>query len=882
MQSPDIPVDEVFNWLEEAGGYCYRLELGDHLVIHAALDTESNRQHGVLERRDGSARAEVFFEQGQGYGRRARSGPFRRVDGPPLPDHLRLLLEILKDTAEVETHVSDGLLRVDWEVTATPIQRDPAGFFTRLFADHEGPEARRLESALAERTAGVRIEASATFYLEDPWLRNVGIKVTLRDGVFEAFLSFEPGPVDLPGLPAAALEAPEETYPLALFLLDIPAWGWSATHNHGPWAQASLDLVEKTDTDGAYATLYDGVWSNGRFDYAAAKSGKGPIAGKHHPLIFGAIHEDTKDLPKIPYEDWFLSDDAYKLNQAHYAKQPYLRDYHHFGGEGTGLKDKWYFFFREFEDGATPDTTSAGDRFYSARDWGFGGGRIDAKLNRLTFCDAIEQFNQNSFDGRRRAYLMLGHVLHLLQDQGMPDHARLVDHAGSGKAEIDIFKYYCPILAAEIALLACAACSVFCPFCTIVGFAATEGICMGLVNPKEVGYEKLTADNLPSIPAAKVAHKPDYDSYFSGLATYSDTATTLKSALGCGSLTLPPLPTIPNINPDIDASDPKETKPYFDLTDKLLPEVIGYGAGMLRHFHDVVNPPPFVQRLAIVQWQAGDRPRGFAEFDKNNKDHCLRYNAEWRPSGGGRVLKITENQQISQDRNIYFFVQFGPTEVAPDTGRKMSVARLHVQGKNLSTGGTLNDEVILHRDFDPAVGHYYWGTYQPVNCMNDPNTFAISITGRDLGAHLMSRKVPGDVLDAAPSTVPYVDAATSPDFLLKNYQPGPDLHHKFTVGRLEWSGFVAVPQQVKVGRVAFVQLDVNQLRRDCAWELRPGPVTCPVTWKIETKLKWVELVRGRLRIRPDRSLTPPGTYPIVITCSLGVFSDTKTITATVL
>lgn len=55
-----------------------------------------------------------------------------------------------------------------------------------------------------------------------------------------------------------------------------------------------------------------------------------------------------------------------------------------------------------------------------------------------------------------------------------------------------------------------------------------------------------------------------------------------------------------------------------------------------------------------------------------------------------------------------------------------------------------------------------------------------------------------------------------------------------------------------------------------------------MTWKVETKPKWFELVWGRLRIRPDRSLTPPGTYPIVITCMLGVFSDTKTITATVL
>jgi hypothetical protein len=875
MKTPKIPIQEISERLKEVGGYKYSFELGDQIKIEAKLDIKNNRQHAFISRQDGSAKTEVFWEQGKGYGRRLPASGWRRIEGNPFPDYLDSILKILKNVRNPSTEQRGCLLNVDWQVEDSPLQKNPDDFFERIIGQTDSAEGRRILRRLTERALDFSQKMSVTFDLERNWMRNASSTVYLHDKVFDAFIAFELGPIDIPGLPEAALSAPERGAPLGLFLLNIPPWGWSAHLNHGPWAQAAIDLIETTDKVGKYDTVYNGIWSNDKYDDAAARSGKGLIKNKHHPIVFGAVYEDSGDLPSTPYHDWFISDKAYGLNKKHYAAKPYLRDFHHFGGESLGLQDKWYFFFRELEDGETPATTKPGGRFYSARDWGFGGGRIDPKLNRLTFCDAIDQFNQYTFDGRRRAYLMLGHVVHLLQDQGMPDHARLVDHAGSSKAEVDIFKYYCPLLATEIAALACAGCTFFCFACSIAAFGIAEGVCMGLVNSDEVGYEKLIADNPPKIPAANVINNHDYDSFFSAIANFSDNATALKSALGCSGLTLPPLPTIPNINPDINANDPVETKPFYNLTETLLPQIIGYGAGMIQYFHEVVNPPSFVQRLAIVQWQPGDKPREFAFFS-NDKEHCLRYDAKWERVGTGRSLKIVKKQKVSPGRPIYFFVQFGPAEVEPDTGRRMSQASLHLKRMGL------NDEVSLTKDYDPTVGYYYWGSYNPINCTNDPITLTVEIAGRDLGAHLSTRNLPGNELDSNPVKIPYIDSSKSPDFPWIDYQPGPDVNHTITVGKLEWNGFTAEPSNLTVGREGFVKISVNQLHRDCAWEQYPGPVTCPVTWKVQTTLQDVELVRGGLRIKPDRQICAPGKYQISITCSLGVYHQTRIVMVTLL
>ncbi len=909
MPVPEELLEKIEALTQELNRYSYLLELPEGISIHTTLDRQNNRQHAKLSFNRKPAGVEVFWEQKKGYARKLTCDIWHRLEGAPYPDLLERTVAMLRAVEEPVLDEIDGTISIGWHVDSAPIKDDPAAFFDCFFGEATSDQIERFKQVASELSETLDQEIIVQIDAKTHEILNVSVRSNLQDIEHEMFVGFLAGSVDLPGLPETALDPAEPALPAFMLLFDLPKWGWSQTINHGPWAQASLDLIESEDDKQKYTAVTNKIWSSEKFNLKAAQAngGTSPSPAKHHPIVLGSVFEDYGDLPAKPYTDWFVDDANYKNDAKYYAAQPYERDYHHYGGGAEGVMFRWYFPLRQIEDGGKmPLPTKLGPRYYSARDWGFGGGRIDPKLNRLTFIEAIRQYNQNTFEGRRRAYLMLGHALHLLQDQGQPDHARLVDHAGSSKSEDEIFDYVCPIIAGEIAIIVagsmplCVGLAYF--GCLAGAFTVAMTACKSTVNPNQVGYEKLIKEYPPKAAANKALHAADYDNFFEKMAKFSDSATAMKSALGCSSLTVGPFPTVPNINPDIDSKNPKETKPYLDLTKKLIPKIIGYGAGLIQHFHQIVNPPPIVQRLAIVQWEPGDKPKEFAVFNPKDKDHCLRYDAEWAPSGKGRVLKIKKlknKNRVSNDRAIYIFVQFGPTEVVPDTGRRMKETMLRIRGKDLFTGKTIDEEVILTEDHDPKVGTYYWGSYLPRNCSKDPMSMTIEVSGKDSGVHLEARDFPGDELDSDPSTIAIVDSAGSPKFPFKNYVPGTDTTHGFIIGKLEWNGFsMQFPQpgfetekeakphrrsaDCTVGKECFITLAIHQQRRDCVWELQPGRVTCPVAWKVETKLQDVELVGGGIRIRPNRRICKPGIYSIAITCKLGSLSHTEVVKVRVL
>ena len=62
---------------------------------------------------------------------------------------------------------------------------------------------------LTKRALDFQQRIRATFDLERDWLRPASSTVHLQNKIFDAFITFELGPVDIPGLPEAALAAPE-------------------------------------------------------------------------------------------------------------------------------------------------------------------------------------------------------------------------------------------------------------------------------------------------------------------------------------------------------------------------------------------------------------------------------------------------------------------------------------------------------------------------------------------------------------------------------------------------------------------------------------------------------------------------------------------------
>ena len=650
--------------------------------------------------------------------------------------------------------------------------------------------------------------------------------------------------------------------------------GWCGK-NHGTWTQRAIQLIQDTEAEPLekrkYTEIYDPDWSSEAFTEQVAKAKGNPDYEKHHPTVLGSVFEDCSPDEPLPnfYDTWFKSDPNGNPNTKYYYDKTGWRDYHHFGGREIGLKHQWYFMFR----GSPSSRPKPGDRYYSARDWGYGGGRLtDPKHNRLTFTEAIRQYHRYSIDGKRTAYLMLGHAVHLLEDVGQPDHAKLVAHPGSSYTELGAYKEYkyCEIIASAGAYVCLEASGWSCLFglCCAGVWGTLFAICRESLSDNKVGYERLITymdkwsidkkSVQKGIEATNVVHHDAYDDFFSSLSGFSIGKSDITSPLGCGDVTFPMVPSfvaIPGARPFIHVGDQEQVGRFVDITDKIVPRIIGTAAGLIQHFYDIVNYPPYAERVAIVQWEPNETPRGFAFF-KQDENHCKRYDVKWEMSltGQSRAKNaLSPTYPLSPGRTAYFFILFGPTigmkrDAATGNlmdkvkGRVMAEAKLKLVGTYPGTGEKIDDEVQLDLAYDDAVGYYYWGSFSPRNCSLDSYWLTLEISGEDMGAHFAHRQPTGRQLDDNPATVARIDASMGPNYpwLPKTYSPGTDKTHKVQIYTYEaWElqvtpkSLVIKPERGAMGEVIF---HICQNARRCNWEPYCGPVTCPVAWKLLEKI----------------------------------------------
>jgi hypothetical protein len=847
--------------------YGFRLEFTPGVVYEGRLDASEDRQYIQLGiEAESFPQAEAYWTGEEGYGRHLEVGAWWRLRPERPPNYLQRAVQLLQAASIVAKREEGPFWAVELEVENLPFQDDPETFFRTLMGEPEGPEQEELLRQVLKLSREVTLQVEVRINRED--MRIVAVEGRAEAGVAQVQLSLAMYPTEepLPPLPDEALErvGSEPRIPMPMLLLRLPKLGGWCGLNHGLWMERSIKLIKDKDQYDQYAEIYDPAWFSQKYSTKTSRDHT-----KQHPLVQGAILEDStewepktgakKMMPDF-YDKWFASDANYKANSSYYFSQkPYGRDFHHYGGGNQGLEKRWYFTF--YND-VTP---TVGDRYYSARDWGFGAGRIKGHLNRLTFTQAIDQYYRYSAEGKRNAYLMLGHVVHLLQDQGQPDHAALVAHPGSSKTGSDILKVYCPIIAAEAALLACALCGIACLVCGLAGFATFGGICAMTIIREKFGYEMLieqywnlydryAADN--EIDSTGIVKLANYDAHFAKLSKFSvDEAKKrkLEPPLGLGTLWVPPLPPVPGLNPQLRHKG-VETTPYMQMTDALVPQIVCCSAGLMQQFYEIVNYPPILERVAIVQWEPKATPRAFAFFKKDPKKHCVRYHARWEmdSKAHARTLKqVVPTQALSPDRTAYIFLQFGPSVgVARDakTGdikakvnaRRMDLSKttLRLVGTDPDTGKAINSEVKLKLALDPVTGPYYWGFFEPRNCSKDPYWLTLVVDGDDGGAHFFGRSPSGCKLDAKPATVARVDAHQYPKYpwVGGTYEPDKDKNHKIKIHTYEeWDltvkpkQLVLYPARVMQGEVA---LHIVQKSRDCQWEPYYGPVTCPVQWKL--------------------------------------------------
>lgn len=865
---PHIPLEEILEVNHNLRRYRFHLKMEPGLRLAAELNFNDGSQFVRLGLTGKPfPLAEIYWEEGEGIAHLMRSDGWVRLRGEPFADEVGRLVSLLGETRPPEVVEEGPFWVLEYHPEHLPLRARPRAFFHEIFGEPRDEHMERVMSRMVEQARSIEAVQRVRIFRETLQVQGIQVETWWHGGRRSAQAEFLPAEEPIQGVPQniRGLDLPEISLGMLVFYLDNIG-GWSSKGTHGPWTQRAINLIKDVESeldplDRVYSELYEHGWGGKPYTETDGRSGLDPKLGTHHPMVVGAIREDDTGSLKKVYDIRFSGDKNFQADPAfYYSGGDYKRYYHHYGGDGVGLKDKWYFVFHG------PPNTTQGDRFYSARDWGFGYGRINEALNRLTFTRAVEQYHQYTKQGKFRAYLMLGHVLHLLEDVGQPDHAKLEDHAASSMDEVDAYKTfgYCHFLAVEAALVTAKACGPFALVCGVGAFGIAEAACWASASKDVVGYEKLIGDHWKisrvneAIQSSGIIHRDNYDTYFHDLAHFGMNKVSqlgLSYALGCGTLML--IPPVPNADPNIDSSDENEVQPFYALTDGIVPQIIGMTAGFMEYFYDIVNYPPFLERVQIVQFEPNAKPVRFGVLKENTPLHCQRYDAEWVSSGSAtRSFVVHKNQPLALDHPAYVFLLFGPSKVFPERAKMMKEVFLRLKGIMPATGETIDSEVRMEQGMDGKLGPFYWGTFMPINCGADPYTLFMEVSGKDKGPHDDNRAISGEEVDGDPSKKAVVDFKLA-DFPWKDYAPGVDAFHKVTIPVPFWnleiqpkSPFVLSTQVRRDSHETILR--IRQTSWDCNWEPYEGIPTCPTEWKVAPDVLW-HSPGGRQQTAPWRS-----------------------------
>jgi hypothetical protein len=809
--------------------YHLSFEQSPGLLFECEIDRVGRQQY-IKTNGEGFKESEIIWIQDKGFGRRLGSDRWFKLRGAPIPDYMKFAIALIDDHFIGEVREEDQNLIAELVVN---MDAEPITAYKKLFSEvFKMLKVRKKEyvSKIAEVCYNLSLNISISISKENFLFKEINTKVIGLDfdarfnisfnesiGVFKRLSTKERR--------AATFEIPTS----ALLYLQIPSIGGWTRKNHCEFALRTIELIKANDIAGSYSEIYDPVWEK------LLNTNSDTINYSNHPIVIGADYEDVHEIglydkngKKINsiYHDLFSSDPNYSPNNPYYfSNAKYERDVNHYGGEEIGVKYEWYF---PLYTDAKP--TQPNDRYYSAKNGGYGGSQVN---NRLTFTEAIKQYNRYSLDGKRCSLLMLGHVLHLLQDQGQPDHAELVVHAASSNNEKEAYEtfYTCWVLAAEIVgiltpdLFADAISgdtgalimksSIFAPI-----FFAALASCLSTVNTYEVGYEKLirekynfskktkkfdtlmVKDPKPFVSEVELnltqpLYQDTYDNFFKQMALKSlAIRNSIKAKypnedlLNC-PLGLSPYPVIvpqvPGCNPDINSNSVSHTMPFFEMTNEILKYVICYGAGFVQRFYEIVNHPPYVEQVTIVKAVSGLNPVDYAKFDSSLyfpecKKCKVRYNAKWnhQPGASKRTLSVN-SEPLSPDHRAYVFIRFGPN--LDPCGYKMvrpETLKLELIGK---TPNNTTEKILVNLTAakDKQSEWYYWGSFQPRNPWGKNYELTLNITAKDASAHFMNRTQSGDELDSRPETIARVDSNNAPLYPFINYKPDVDRNHKIEI-----------------------------------------------------------------------------------------------------
>jgi hypothetical protein len=824
-------VEDALNGIKR---YHLRMEMDDPLgyVSESEVDVENKAKRSIIQIGLEAPREVEFYWIGeQGYGLPRHIGTWFRVWVPGEPmSRLNAIFAILK-TGEVtsvrEEHLADERC---WVLSVTPdlsLLRSNAQEYAEDFspAPGEGSESYNEELRTQLEEAFNEAEMQAEFWVsqETHYIKKAIVTTSVLGA--ESQMIYHISNINDPALqispPAETLEAEGPPMSLALLFTHLKGFrsGW-CEYNHCWMTAEALKLIKKEDTDGkypddVYSEIYEFQGKSIKPPYYSIDDPKQNAKPSLNdaPVVQGAWAEDAGENERIEFVTKSAASDITVRT---------FRDYRHFGGQDKGLEWKYYFELRS-TDSVTVTKPKNGVRYMSAKDWGKKGEDGD----KMNFQGAIEAYNHYTDVGQKEAYYRMGHVLHLLQDQAQPDHAKLAAHPSSAKTQAEAYDkfYVCFAEAANIFEIEMVICRVGCGFAAfgyvpclglceagaLVVALTTYGVCKGSIDSDQVGFERLVKDHwdfddrVGVRQKLKIKDEASYDDYFKNVANDSIAAISIlpsnaqKIPLGldsayAGLLTagafkikgysVKPYSDVPGIKPNIDSDDPKQTEPYLKLADSVIVMGTNRCAGLLQHFYDIVNYPPYVESVIVAQGAYGLSPADVLAKPQNFiysawwKDELV--NSKFGPKTkiSGRTLVITQGEPISKAK----LLSTARIYVVAQVRGKMKQLALELKDcygasidkctmKDVTSSFSAYDGTSYFADFAVPIVHS--------GISKACDVLALDFTGEDAEAHFSNRSYSGKELDSNPGTVAM--AGNVSPYNWTGYGPGADKNHRIRV-----------------------------------------------------------------------------------------------------
>ncbi|MFC2164277.1 hypothetical protein ACFLT2_04700 [Acidobacteriota bacterium] len=586
------------------------------------------------------------------------------------------------------------------------------------------------------------------------------------------------------------------------------------TKAHTEVARVALEILKNNDQNGIYSEIYFKKHSD-KIQEGAWQEDEGAIGG--HDRAF-RHYWDPVNNRGCPFFSYFLVMPV--LNEGSKAWIPKL----------SSIRAHSELFADAVHVNSIGMPQLVGSRLYypGALEWARNGAGSQDLRN---WEGAIEAYDYTA-KSRAEAYWRLGHVVHLVADMAEPDHTKNVPHAASG--------FYYPKDLEKISGLL--------NYLDIPAAVFTAGgskvskylIGKGLERllnlkswdeKKKVGFEGFVEDNshllFPQIPNVTVLKRNNFDSFFSIMAQTSNEAVEneFEFPLPLGISLYPEVDqafvltvdhNLKNYSffPSIEINDKAECEKFLNLTKKLLNKAVRLNAGIMEHFFDIVNPPPYVRSVEIKQdkeicyyawWEDIPETKTGRHINENKVveeegkvPHEFSYDIvvqrklyKGKDKEGNDVSGI-----LRADKSARIRIEFGPDPKkfeSPPEKIKSAVVKI---GEKTIAGRLVDKGAAWEGQFIPTFENG-----------SDSEELQIEISAKDVHNHSPHRSVKpsGDVLytdkeyklDSDPELP--AKAETTPPYIWKNYWPGKDINHKIKVSGSSYVLFYTTWPSIKYG-----------------------------------------------------------------------------------